>query len=415
MSYQAEYIWIDGTEPSPLLRSKTKIVEDGKEPPIWGFDGSSTNQAEGSDSDCVLQPVFVCPDPLRGENDKLVMCEVLLTDMSPHPSNTRRACAETAEKYAVFEPWFGIEQEYTFFQYGRPLGWPEAGFPAPQGPYYCGVGGDKMPGREIVERHTAACMRAGLGIEGTNAEVMMGQWEFQIGVLPPPLIGDQLWTARWLLFRIAEEFDVFATLEPKPVLGDWNGAGAHTNFSTKAMREDGGWDAILAGCEALGKRVEEHVANYGIGIESRLTGAHETAHYTQFSYGTSDRGASIRIPWQTAQEQEGLDRGPPSQRQHGPLRGEPPAGRDGLRAAADVLAGLRPGSGYRRGRPASLDGGGLVRSARGRPGPVHRDGRSGRTAARRCRPRCSGWRRRRRPPSRPCRSAPRAGRPGIAG
>jgi len=305
MSYQAEYIWIDGTEPTALLRSKTKIVEDGKEPPIWGFDGSSTNQAEGSDSDCVLEPVFTCPDPLRAEGDKLVMCEVLHPDMTPHSTNTRGKSAGLAEKYADQEPWFGIEQEYTFFQYGRPLGWPEAGFPAPQGPYYCGVGGDKMPGREIVERHTAACLKAGLGIEGTNAEVMMGQWEFQIGVLPPPLIGDQLWTARWLLFRIAEDFDVFATLEPKPVLGDWNGAGAHTNFSTKAMREDGGWDAIIAGCEALGKRVDEHVANYGIGIENRLTGAHETAHFTKFSYGTSDRGASIRIPWQTAKNKKG--------------------------------------------------------------------------------------------------------------
>ena len=134
MSYQAEYIWIDGTEPSPLLRSKTKIVEDGKEPPIWGFDGSSTNQAVGHDSDCVLQPVFVCPDPLRAEGDKLVMCEVLLTDMTPHSTNTRRACAEAAEKYADQEPVFGIEQEYTFFQYGRPMGWPETGFPRPAGP-----------------------------------------------------------------------------------------------------------------------------------------------------------------------------------------------------------------------------------------------------------------------------------------
>ena len=305
MSYQAEYIWIDGTEPSPLLRSKTRIVADGKEPGIWGFDGSSTNQATGSDSDCVLRPVFSCPDPLRRPGDKLVMAEVLLTDFSPHPTNTRAACVAAAEKYADQEPWFGIEQEYTFLEGGRPLGWPTLGYPAPQGPYYCGVGGDKMPGREIVERHTAACIDAGLAIEGTNAEVMMAQWEFQVGILPPPLIGDQLWVARWLLFRIAEDFGVFATLEPKPVLGDWNGAGAHTNFSTKAMREDGGWDAIIAGCEALGKNVEEHVANYGVGITERLTGAHETAHWSQFSYGASDRGASVRIPWGTAKDKKG--------------------------------------------------------------------------------------------------------------
>jgi glutamine synthetase len=306
VTIKAEYIWIDGTEPTPLLRSKTKILSSATDIPIWGFDGSSTNQAPGKASDCVLQPVLSTPDPIRGGDNLLVLCEVLLTDMTPHPTNTRALLAETASKYASHESWFGIEQEYTMFHGSRPLGFPDqTGYPAPQGPYYCGVGGDYMVGRDIVERHTAACLKAGLGIEGTNAEVMMGQWEFQIGVLPPPLIGDQLWTARWLLFRIAEDFDVFATLEPKPVLGDWNGAGAHTNFSTKAMREDGGWDAIIAGCEALGKRVEEHVSNYGIGIETRLTGAHETAHFTQFSYGTSDRGASIRIPWAVAKAKKG--------------------------------------------------------------------------------------------------------------
>jgi glutamine synthetase len=305
VSYQAEYIWIDGTEPSPLVRSKTKIVATGKDPGIWGFDGSSTNQATGADSDCVLHPVFVCSDPLRGPDDKLVMCEVLNVDMSPHVTNTRHACVAVAERYAAHEPWFGFEQEYTFLQNGRPLGWPATGYPAPQGPYYCGVGGDKMPGREIVERHTAGMLRAGLAVEGTNAEVMMAQWEFQIGILTMPEAADQLWTARWLLFRIAEDFGVFATLEPKPILGDWNGAGCHTNFSTKEMRAEDGWDAIIAACEALGKNVDEHVENYGFGIEMRLTGHHETQHYSKFSYGISDRGASVRIPWQVAKDRHG--------------------------------------------------------------------------------------------------------------
>ena len=305
MSYQAEYIWIDGTEPTRQLRSKTKIVADGAAPPIWGFDGSSTNQAAGSASDCVLRPVFSCPDPLRGSDDRLVMCEVLNSDYTPHVTNTRAAAVAVAKEFAAFEPMFGVEQEYTFFKDGRPYGWPEVGEPGPQGPYYCGVGGSKMPGRDIVEEHTLACIQAGLGIEGTNAEVMMGQWEFQVGVLGPVEIGDQLWTARWLLSRIAEEFGVEVSLDAKPMKGDWNGAGAHTNFSTKQMRAKGGMDAIVAGCEALGTRVTEHISNYGVGIEERLTGAHETAPYHTFTYGVANRGASVRIPGGVAREGRG--------------------------------------------------------------------------------------------------------------
>ena len=305
MKYQAEYIWIDGSEPTRKLRSKTKIVTVGQKPPVWGFDGSSTNQATGHFSDCVLQPVFTVPDPLRGANDVLVMCEVLNADMTPHVTNERAATAAVAKKYASFEPKFGIEQEYTFFEDGRPYGWPEDGFPAPQGPYYCGVGGAKMPGRDIVEAHTLACIRAGLGIEGTNAEVMMGQWEFQVGVLGPVEIGDQLWLARWLLERIAEEFGVDVSFDAKPIKGDWNGAGAHTNFSTKQMRAAGGYAAVVAAAESLGTRVKEHITAYGIGIEERLTGAHETAHWSKFSYGVSDRGASVRIPGQVAREKRG--------------------------------------------------------------------------------------------------------------
>ncbi len=305
MSYQAEYIWIDGSEPTRKLRSKTRIIANGKKPEIWGFDGSSTNQATGHFSDCVLNPVYTCKDPLRGAGDILVMCEVLNPDMTPHVTNTRAGALAAHKKYASFEPMFGIEQEYTFFQDGRPYGWPDEGYPAPQGPYYCGVGGSKMPGRDIVEQHTLACMRAGIGIEGTNAEVMMGQWEFQVGVLDTVAVGDQLWTARWLLERIAEEFDVEVSYDAKPIKGDWNGAGAHTNFSTKQMRAAGGWSAIIAGCEALGTRVNEHIKNYGEGIEDRLTGAHETAHWSKYSYGVSDRGSSVRIPGGVAREKRG--------------------------------------------------------------------------------------------------------------
>ena len=305
MAYRAEYIWIDGTEPSPILRSKTKILKDGATLPIWGFDGSSTNQATGDKSDCVLNPVWSCPDPIRGGDDVLVMAEVMHVSMSPHPTNTRAAAAAAAAKYASQEPLFGLEQEYNFMKDGRPYGFPEGGYPAPQGDYYCGVGADFIFGRDIVEAHTDACLEAGIEISGTNAEVMPGQWEFQVGPLGVLEVSDQLWVARWLLCRIAEEFGVQVSFDAKPVKGDWNGAGCHTNFSTKAMREDGGWDAIIAGCEALGTRTPEHIAGYGHDIESRLTGAHETQRYDQFSYGVSDRGASIRIPWQCEIDKKG--------------------------------------------------------------------------------------------------------------
>ena len=304
MAYRAEYIWIDGTEPVPLVRSKTKIITDG-EPGIWGFDGSSTNQAPGANSDCVLNPVFTCPDPLRGGDDILVLCEVLLPEtMEPHPTNKRAGCVAAAEKYASHESWFGMEQEYTFFAEGRPLGWPAEGYyyPAPQGPYYCGVGAIEIAGREIVEAHTTACLEAGLAISGTNAEVMLGQWEYQIGPAGPVEVGDHMWIARYLLYRIGEDFGVNASISAKPIKGDWNGAGCHTNFSTKEMREN--YDAIITACEALGApgKLEEHLAAYGHGYEDRLTGLHETAHYSEYRYGVSDRGASVRIPWQVAQD-----------------------------------------------------------------------------------------------------------------
>lgn len=300
---RAEYIWIDGTIPTPKLRSKTKILEDGEEPPVWAFDGSSTNQAAGETSDCVLRPVYQCHDPIRGGNSILVMNEVLFPDMSPHPTNTRAACEEAAGKYASHEMIFGIEQEYTFFKGSRPLGFPDAGYPAPQGGYYCGVGADEVFGRDVVEKHLDICLEADLGVSGINGEVMPGQWEFQIGPLPALDVSDQLWVGRWLLYRVAEDYGINATLYPKPARGDWNGAGAHTNFSTKEMRNS--YQACIDAAEALRRRHDLHIANYGAGIEERLTGRHETCSYREFRYGVSDRGASVRIPWQVERDQKG--------------------------------------------------------------------------------------------------------------
>ena len=294
---KAEYIWVDGGEPTKKLRSKTKVLPSGTtEFPMWSFDGSSTNQAEGHNSDCLLQPVFSCPDPIRGGEDVLVLCEVLSADGTPHPSNTRALLREVAARHAAHDPWFGIEQEYTMFSRGRPLGWPEGGYPAPQGPFYCGVGADEVFGREIAEEHLQACVDAGLKIYGINAEVMPGQWEFQIGTGGPLDVSDHLLVARWLLYRIGEDHEVSMTLDAKPVRGDWNGAGAHTNFSTKAMRSEGGMAVIEQAMVALAAKAPLHVANYGDGIEQRLTGRHETCDYRHFKYGVSDRGASVRIP-----------------------------------------------------------------------------------------------------------------------
>ena len=301
--YKAEYIWIDGTKPTAQLRSKTKILKKGQAPPIWGFDGSSTNQAEGSNSDCVLKPVRVIDDPdrfSRSTPNKLVLCEVFTPDMEPHPSNTRAMLREIDAKYASHRALFGIEQEYTIYKKGRPLGFPKQGYPEPQGPYYCSVAAE---GRDIAEGHLDTCLFAGLTISGINAEVMPGQWEFQVGPLSALDVADQLWLARYLLHSSADFHDTTVSLDGKPVDGDWNGAGAHTNFSTESMRTS--YTACLQAIEALREAHDLHIMHYGAGIEKRLTGFHETCSYKDFRHGVSDRGASVRIPWQVFKNEGG--------------------------------------------------------------------------------------------------------------
>jgi len=294
--YKLEYIWLDGKQPIPELRGKTTIKSFDNEPtladlPIWGFDGSSTEQAEGKSSDCLLKPVALYPDASR-EDAYIVLSEVLLADGTPHPTNVRAKIQDDADF------WVGLEQEYFLYQDGRPLGFPKEGYPAPQGPYYCGVGYKYMGSvaRQIVEEHLELCLAAGINHEGINAEVAKGQWEFQVFGKGSKKAADDVWVARYLLMRLCESYEVDVEWHCKPIKGDWNGSGMHTNFSTKHIREVGGKEYLEALMAAFHKNRAEHIAAYGPDNEQRLTGKHETAPITEFRYGLSDRGASVRLP-----------------------------------------------------------------------------------------------------------------------
>lgn len=309
-----EYVWIDGSKPWGL-RSKIKVTEvssstlyemkihnNPADLPLWGFDGSSTNQAVGDDSDCMLKPAFVTIDPLKSQTrfkSFIVLCEVMNPDGTPHQTNARNHLVSVAAMAESHKPAFGMEQEYTIIDHGRPLGFPKDGYPAPQGIYYCSAGGDRAFGRSISDDHLEACLSAGLDISGTNAEVMPGQWEYQIGGPDTGAlaVSDQLWISRWILLKIAERENMTVTFDPKPILGDWNGAGCHANFSTEQMRTaPDGMIHIESACEKMSTSIEKHLDNYGEGIELRLTGDHETCSHNEFKWGVADRTASIRIP-----------------------------------------------------------------------------------------------------------------------
>ena len=293
--YKLEYIWLDGKQPIPELRGKTTIKSFDKAPtladlPLWGFDGSSTMQAEGHKSDCILKPVSLYPDASR-KDAFLVMCEVMHPDGTPHSTNARATYEDDPEL------WLGFEQEYFLYQEGRPLGFPKEGYPGPQGPYYCGVGYKYMGSvaRQFVEEHLELCLAAGINHEGINAEVAKGQWEFQI-FGKGKKAADDLWIARYLMARLCERYEVDFVLYCKPIQGDWNGSGMHTNFSTKHIREVGGKDYLEALMSAFEENINEHIAVYGPDNHLRLTGKHETQSIDKFSYGLSDRGASVRLP-----------------------------------------------------------------------------------------------------------------------
>jgi len=303
----AEYVWLDAHQ---VPRSKTKVMtcRPGKvsDLSVWNYDGSSTEQAEGHNSEINIVPRAVFDCPFRGYPHVLVVTDAYNAwDDKPAIGNTRAECAETHEKYAKeHDPWYGIEQEYTLMKPGKvgekptvPFGFNKDGSePAPQGPYYCSAGTGNAIARGVADEHLALCLKSGVKIAGTNAEVMPGQWEYQIGPCRGVEIGDHMTIARYIMLRVTEKHGCICSFEPKPMDGDWNGAGCHTNFSIKTMRAAGGFDVIKQVCEAFGKKVAEHIADYGDGNDKRLTGQHETCSIDEFKYDVANRGASIRIP-----------------------------------------------------------------------------------------------------------------------
>ncbi|KAH9586738.1 Glutamine synthetase [Trypanosoma melophagium] len=300
------YIWLAGKDAHHDIRSKDRTMyltneELAKHPkellaegffPLWNFDGSSTNQAHGSDTEVILKPVnaYLCriPRPTTNVPWLLVLAECYLPSGEPTRDNSRAMARLIFEQKPDEHPWFGMEQEFFLKKDGRPYGWPSTGFPAPQGPYYCATGHQFAPGRKYVDLHYEVCLQMGLNISGTNAEVAPGQWEFQVGPCEGLEMGDQLTVARWVLLRILESDGLDVDYRAKPIQGDWNGSGLHTNFSTHATPNG-----------------SEGYYFYGAENNERLTGKHETSVPSVVTAGVGTRGTSIRIPNSVAAEGKG--------------------------------------------------------------------------------------------------------------
>uniref|UniRef100_A0A1I8F3A4 Glutamine synthetase n=1 Tax=Macrostomum lignano TaxID=282301 RepID=A0A1I8F3A4_9PLAT len=277
---QCMYIWIDGSGEN--LRAKSRTVDftpkSPKELPIWNFDGSSTGQAEGHNSDVMIHPV--CPvqrSIQRRQQQAGTVCETYSHDGTVHRTNKRHSCNEVMQKVKDQHPWFGIEQEYTLQDTDlHPFGWRRT------------ASRDRRvrttPGSEPTKSTAETEDR-----RRENAEVMPAQWEFQVGPCEGIDMGDHLWLARFLLHRVAEDFGISASI-PKPMPGDWNGAGAHTNYSTGAMRQPGGMKVMIEAIEKLGKRHASHIRAYDPhgGADNKRRG--------------TSRLSSIRIPRQCSDE-----------------------------------------------------------------------------------------------------------------
>lgn len=307
MTFILEYIWLDVNGCS---RSKTKIITNRNteeinisDVPEWNYDGSSTGQAHGSDSEVILKPCVMYPDPFRkGDKNKLVLCETYNPDGTPHYTNERHKAMEIFKQNTELTPMFGIEQEFFITQNGCPVSIPNGDmnlFTKSHGKFYCGVGGDHIIGREYMEETMSNCLYAGVSLTGMNAEVSPSQWEFQVCEIGINA-GDHMTILRYIMERTSEKYGWDVNYDAKPIENmDWNGSGCHVNFSTKPMRETNGFKYIIEAIKKLELKHNEHMSKYGDDNKKRMTGKHETSAYDTFTYGVANRGASVRIPRET--------------------------------------------------------------------------------------------------------------------
>jgi len=316
-----EYVWIDGKS---NLRSKIRVVDISvnniNDIPMWNYDGSSTYQAEGADSEIVLKPCALFTNNINNKN-KLVLCETYFPNGKPCPTNHRYNAAKNFNKALEEEPWYGLEQEYFICGVDKePFGfkWRDSQTEVTQGRYYCSAGTLNAFGRELAENHLQMCIDYGINISGINAEVAPGQWEFQIGPCIGIEQGDHMWMARYMLCKLSEKHDFVIDFSPKPLPGEWNGSGCHANFSTKNMREGTtektGLEYIDEAIIKLSKKHKEHMEVYGTDNHLRMTGECETSSYDVFSDGVANRGASVRRGHDTIKNKRGYfeDRRPSS-------------------------------------------------------------------------------------------------------
>jgi glutamine synthetase len=329
----AEYIWLDAWG---NIRSKTRVMKQNTKDrqdnditlldfPDWNYDGSSTGQATGNASEIIIKPVNYYKNPFVNDSDTqhsnhLVLCETYLINGKPHSTNNRNKLVEILSKYNDLEPMYGFEQEFFIVTpYGKIPAFNTSEILKVQGQYYCGVGEGNVFDRQPVIETMNNCIYAGLNITGMNAEVAPSQWELQVchtGVEA----ADQLIILRYILGRTLEKYKLNYDISPKPIQGDWNGSGCHTNFSTNIMREGDlknnktGYDIIFKCMEKLEKNHKLHMDLYGVDNNKRMTGGHETSSYDVFTFGLGNRGCSVRIPNQTLNDKKGYfeDRRPGS-------------------------------------------------------------------------------------------------------